>query len=292
MLDMRRRRGPSNSLMYRYGDQLGRIVERHRAEAALSAAKQDAEKAAELAHKSMLEAQAANRAKTEFLANMSHELRTPLNAIMGFSEVMSLEVLGPIGQPRYREYAEDILTSSRHLLRLISDILDIAKIEAGKLDVEESVIDVGELLADAHRFVDKQAERAGLTLTVEALDLPRVRGDERRLKQILLNLLSNAVKFTPAGGSVRVTARRTPGGGLAMSVHDTGIGIAPDEIERAMAPFSQVETGLARRYDGTGLGLPLSKALAELHGGSLTLESEPGVGTTVTVLLPPERVVR
>ena len=223
---------------------------------------------------------------------MSHELRTPLNAIMGFSEVMSLEVLGPIGQPRYREYAEDILTSSRHLLRLINDILDIAKIEAGKLDVDETAIDVGELLADAHRFVEKTGERAGLTVVVTTPDVPKVRADERRLKQILLNLLSNAIKFTPSGGTVGLAAEETDDGGIAFSVTDTGIGIAPDEIERAMAPFSQVETGLARRYDGTGLGLPLSKALAELHGGSLTLESQPGVGTTVTVRLPPERVLR
>ena len=240
----------------------------------------------------VVDAEAANRAKTEFLANMSHELRTPLNAIMGFSEVMSLEVLGPIGQPRYREYAEDILTSSRHLLRLINDILDIAKIEAGKLDVDESAIDVGELLADAHRFVEKTGERAGLTVTVATPHVPKVLADERRLKQILLNLLSNAIKFTPSGGTVSLAATDTDDGGLAFVVSDTGIGIAADEIERAMAPFSQVETGLARRYDGTGLGLPLSKALAELHGGSLTLESEPGIGTTVTVRLPRDRVLR
>ncbi|MFN4090112.1 MAG: PAS domain-containing sensor histidine kinase [Alphaproteobacteria bacterium] len=240
----------------------------------------------------VVDAEAANRAKTEFLANMSHELRTPLNAIMGFSEVMSLEVLGPIGHGRYREYAEDILTSSRHLLRLINDILDIAKIEAGKLVVDEGVIAIDELLADAGRFVEKIAERSGVTIIVEPPGGLRVRADERRLKQVLLNLLSNAVKFTPAGGMVTLSTRAMEDGGIAFVVADTGIGIAPDEIERAMAPFSQIESGLARRYEGTGLGLPLSKALTEQHGGTLSLESEPGVGTTVTVRLPPERVLR
>ena len=151
---------------------------------------------------------------------------------------------------------------------------------------------MGELLADAHRFVEKTGERAGLTVTVATPHVPKVLADERRLKQILLNLLSNAIKFTPSGGTVSLAATDTDDGGLAFVVSDTGIGIAADEIERAMAPFSQVETGLARRYDGTGLGLPLSKALAELHGGSLTLESEPGIGTTVTVRLPRDRVLR
>src|SRR5690606_33349542 len=240
----------------------------------------------------VVDAEAANRAKTEFLANMSHELRTPLNAIMGFSEVISLEVLGPIGHKRYREYAEDILASSRHLLQLINDILDIAKIEAGKLEMDEDELDVGELLADAERFVGKTAERAGLGLTIEGpASTVRVHGDERRLRQILLNLLSNAIKFTPAGGSVELSVRLTADGGVNFVVRDSGIGIAPEEIERAMAPFSQVETGLARRYDGTGLGLPLSKALVEMHDGQLTLESEPGVGTVVTVHLPKDRVV-
>ena len=242
--------------------------------------------------KAVDDSEAANRAKTEFLANMSHELRTPLNAIMGFSEAMKLELIGPLGNERYRGYAEDILTSSRHLLRVLNDILDVAKIEAGRMELDEAEIDSSELLDIVQRIVAENAKRANLGLHVDrTAELPRIRADERRLKQVLLNLLSNAVKFTPAGGEVTLSAERTRDGGLDFVVSDTGVGIAPHEIATAMAPFRQLDTGLSRKFEGTGLGLPLSKALTELHGGSLRLESRIGEGTTARVHLPASRVL-
>jgi len=242
--------------------------------------------------KAVDDAEAANRAKTEFLANMSHELRTPLNAIMGFSEIMSIEAMGPMSNPKYKEYAADIHESSRHLLDLISDLLDVAKIEAGKLELHEEPVSIAELVAATERFVAEAAERSGIELHADvAAGLPALSADSRRLRQILINLLSNAVKFTPSGGRIELSARRAADGGVLFSVRDTGIGIPRDKIAIAMAPFRQVDSGLARRYEGSGLGLPLAKVLAEMHGGSLELDSTPGVGTLVTIYLPPSRVI-
>lgn len=242
--------------------------------------------------KAVDDAEAANRAKTEFLANMSHELRTPLNAIMGFAEIMKLETFGPVEQPKYQEYFRDILRSSDHLLNVINDILDIAKIEAGKVELDEAEVEVTEIFAAVERFVRDNAERSGISVCVRnSGPLPRLLADERRLRQVLLNILSNAVKFTPPGGRVEMSAELAEEG-LEIVIRDSGIGMEPAQIAVAMAPFGQVDSGLGRKYDGTGLGLPLSKALTDLHGGRFRLESIPGTGTTVTIWLPPERVLQ
>jgi PAS domain S-box-containing protein len=238
------------------------------------------------------QAELANRSKSEFLANMSHELRTPLNAIIGFSEIVAGELFGPIGAPRYVEYAHDIHASGIHLLSIISDILDLSKIEAGRRDLTESAIDLHEAAESALRLVRGRAENSGVRLVngIARGALPRLLADERAVKQMLLNLLSNAVKFTPEGGRVAVGAELRDDGSLAVSVDDTGIGMAPENIPRALAPFSQVDSSLTRRYEGTGLGLPLVKSLIELHGGTLDLESQEGKGTLAIVVFPAQRV--
>jgi PAS domain S-box-containing protein len=236
-------------------------------------------------------AELANRAKTEFLANMSHELRTPLNAIIGFSEIIMGEMFGPIGVEQYKEYMKDIHESGSHLYNLINDILDVSKAEAGKLELSESEIDIADAVTRCVRLVGERAERAEVALEVEVPQgLPLLYADERKIKQILLNLLSNAVKFTPTGGKVSIAARIEPDGWFCFAITDTGIGISEQDMADVMAPFGQVDSTLARRYEGTGLGLPLTKALVDLHGGELDLHSELDVGTTVTVRLPKDRL--
>ena len=239
-----------------------------------------------------LMAEEANRFKGEFLANMSHELRTPLNAIIGFSEIMRNETFGKLGNDRYVEYSKDILDSSRHLLGIINDILDISKADAGKLQLYEEEVDLRQEVQDAARLFSEHAVEVGLKLKI---DLPAVTpplwADRRKIKQILLNLLSNAIKFTPPGGEVRV-ASEIDGetGDLKIVVADSGIGIDQKDIDKVFSAFGQVESSLSRRYEGTGLGLPLSVALVELHGGKLELESSVGVGTRITVRLPARRL--
>ena len=235
-------------------------------------------------------AEAASRAKSEFLANMSHELRTPLNAIIGFAEIIKKRTFGSASE-RYIEYAGDIYSSGTHLLGLINDILNLSKLEAGKLQLQEEEVDLELAIAACKNLIEAAAHEANIRLSV-TLDpeVLMIRADERRLRQILINLLSNAVKFTPDGGSVSVkTMRRN--GGLTISVSDTGIGIAPENIPKALSPFDQIERKVRRKQEGTGLGLPLAKQLTELHGGTLKVESEVDVGTTVTVLLPPARMI-
>jgi signal transduction histidine kinase len=235
-------------------------------------------------------ADAANKSKSQFLASMSHELRTPLNAVIGFSEVLSLQMFGPLGDARYRDYARDIRASGEHLLSLINDILDLSRLDAGQGSLHEEAVDFAKLLDDAMRMVEPQAAKASLKLVKTFRDLPRIFVDERRIKQVVINIVSNAVKFTPVGGTVSVVAG-AGAEGIAICVRDTGIGMAKEDIPQALERFGQVDSTLARKYEGAGLGLPLARELAELHGGSLTLESTPGVGTTVTVTLPASRVV-
>ncbi len=238
------------------------------------------------------EAVFANRAKSEFLANMSHELRTPLNAIIGFAEVLSEQLFGPLGNERYVDYVSDIQNSGRHLLQIINDLLDLSKLEAGKQELYETEVSLPELAETSLSLVQERARTGDVTLVADLpRSLPPVFADERILKQILINLLSNAVKFTPPDGEIAVRMERTAHGGLAIVVADTGIGMTPAEIEVALSPFGQVDSSLARQHQGTGLGLPLVRSLAELHGGTLSLTSEPGSGTVATVSLPAERVL-
>jgi len=231
--------------------------------------------------------EAANRAKREFIANISHELRTPLNAIIGFSEIMAGEGYGPLGDERYKSYAEFTLESANHLLKLINDLLDVAKIEAGRLVLREDAIDPRELLQAALRIISERSDATGPAVEHDIPPgLPIIQGDECKLKQVLINLIGNAVKFTPANEQVLVSVRQEPDGRLCFIVSDNGIGMAPEDIATAFAPFGQVQRDPSSSGEGSGLGLPLAKALIELHGGSLELTSEIGRGTIVTVRLP------
>jgi PAS domain S-box-containing protein len=255
------------------------ITARKLAERALLAAKEEAD--------------LANRAKSEFLANMSHELRTPLNAIIGFAEVINTQMLGPAESAKYQAYAEDIASSGRHLLDLINDILDLSKIESGKVELHEVELDVRQVVETCVSLTAERAKIGEVALNVETGSgrEPLLCADKRMLKQILVNLLSNAIKFTPPGGTVTIKAWHDRVEGYVMEIADTGIGIAPGDIPRALTRFEQLDGELGRKFEGSGLGLPLVKSLVELHGGGLDLHSEIGAGTTVTVRFPAVRVV-
>lgn len=236
------------------------------------------------------QAELANRAKIEFLANMSHELRTPLNAVIGFSEMALMQLHGPL-EPPYRIHLENIRNAGVHLLEIIGDILDVSQIEIDAIELDEESINLHAAVQSALRMVRRRAERNRTRLLDKVTaNLPQIYGDPRRVRQILVNLLSNAVKFTPEGGLVTVDAGLAGDGGLEVSIQDTGIGMAPEDIPRAMAPFGQLEGALERRYEGTGLGLYLTQRLVSLHGGSLELESRKGEGTRATVRFPRERL--
>jgi signal transduction histidine kinase len=279
------------TILRRYLTQVEAFRMRPAIETSLRHAKEQAERAAKSSAEAMEKAVAANRAKSEFLANMSHELRTPLNAIIGFSEIICEQSLGEIKPPKYVEYANDIRNSGQHLLAVINDVLDLAKVEFGKATLVEEHSDVSELLEGCIRIIQSRAIQENVELASEfAAGRPLLYADSRKVKQILLNLLSNAVKFTPAGGRIVLRSERIADGGIKLIVEDNGIGIAFEDIKKALAPFSQVDTRLNRKFEGTGLGLPLSKGMAELHQGSLEVSSRLGAGTTVAVKFPAERV--
>lgn len=254
------------------------ITEQHRFEADLIAAKNDAE--------------LANRAKSEFLANMSHELRTPLNAILGFSEIIRDQRLTN-DLDTFRRYATDIFDSGQLLLQLINDILDMAKLESGRVDLEERELDMPAVIASSRRLIERKASEGKVRLAID-IDpgLPLLIGGERALKQIVLNLLSNAVKFTPPDGTASISARVNAKGGIELAVSDTGIGIPTSSLEKLFQPFYQVDAKVSRRYGGTGLGLAITKKLVEAHDGQIAVTSSPNHGTTVTVSFPPARTLR
>jgi signal transduction histidine kinase len=233
------------------------------------------------------EAVAANEAKSVFLANMSHELRTPLNSVIGFSDILRTQLLGPVGNKRYVEYAEDIHFSSQHLIAIIDDILDLSRIEAGKVELNLAPLSVAEVVADAGRLVRERAAKAELALCVDISGVAGVaiRADETKIKQVLVNLLANAIKFTPPGGSVEIKASGGPDG-VRIDVRDNGIGIRQEDIPVITQRFGQVEGPYQRKHGGAGLGLTISKYLVELHRGTMLIASTPGKGTTVSIILP------
>ena len=237
-------------------------------------------------------AEAANEAKSAFLAIISHELRTPLNAIIGFAGLMEDQRFGPLGAPRYREYVSDIRHSGEHLLVLINNILDLSRAEAGKLHLQEDAVDVVEAMQICARQLEPRAIENHVQLELSVPNTPpMLRCDAAKLRQVLLNLLSNALKFTPADGRVLLKLECGADEGVTLIVKDTGVGMSPADIPRALEPFTQLDNRLARRYEGTGLGLPLTRSLVELHGGTLRLESALGEGTTAIVTFPPSRTI-
>ncbi|MES1991030.1 MAG: ATP-binding protein [Pseudomonadota bacterium] len=238
-------------------------------------------------------AEAASESKSQFLASMSHELRTPLNAIIGFADLMRMQLHGPIMPERYHEYTQDIHASGVHLLAMINELLDMAKIESGHFELHEDEVDLALLGDEVLRMMRQSIQIARVDLKIDIrVALPPIRADEQQVRRVLVNLLSNAVKFTPAGGTITLAARENDEGGFEMTVSDTGIGIPADKIDKVLEPFEQIENSFTRTRAGTGLGLPLVKAMVESHGGTLQIESELGRGTSVRVTLPPERTIR
>ncbi len=237
------------------------------------------------------QADTANHAKSTFLANMSHELRTPLNAIIGFSEMMKNETFGPLGKDKYKEYLGDIHLSACHLLEIINEVLDMSKIEAGRVEIDEAWISIPDLIGTISRITATRASNNGLTIVEDVQDnIPSLLADMRLVRQILINLVTNAVKFSKSGEEVKLKARLLEEGNIEFVVTDHGVGIPEERIKEALEPFGQISEPVnIQGYQGTGLGLPLAKAMAELHGGTLDLQSEPGKGTTVTVTFPAYR---
>ncbi len=284
---MNRHQRQHKSLLDDYCRQLGALLERRYTERALITAKDQAEAAAQLAREAMRQAQAADRTKSQFLATMSHELRTPLNAIIGFSEVIQTAAGASGDIPNYARYIHE---SGGQLLAVLNGVIDLARIEAGRLALEEQDVSFEEVLDAAVRPSRKAAEEKSVTI-MSGMVMERVlRLDLGKMTQVFNNLLSNAIKFTAAGGSIDIDSDLTPDGSLIIWIRDTGQGIAADDIERVLLPFGQLEDHLTRQNSGIGLGLSVARALVRLHGGELTLASEVGVGTTVEIRLPAERV--
>ncbi|MEP0709377.1 sensor histidine kinase [Parvibaculum sp.] len=269
-------RGRRKTLLADYSTNLGELLSRRQSEAALRSAK--------------VESDMASRTKSEFLANMSHELRTPLNAIIGFSEFIQHIAASGTPSDKTGEYAEHIAGAGRHLLNIISDILDISKIESGTFSLATEMYDLRELIDACIVLIEPRIREKKQVLDIKADPvLPNVPIDVRRIKQVLINLLSNAHKFTAEGGRIVLVATRTPDNGATIAVADTGIGMSKEQIDHAMTPFGQVQSSYARGHEGTGLGLPIAGALTKLHGGEFQIYSEPGKGTTVFFTLPPAK---
>jgi two-component system cell cycle sensor histidine kinase PleC len=273
MLYRRRITGSTDTLLARYSETLGELVLRKHTEAALRAGK--------------LAAEAANKAKSAFLATMSHELRTPLNAIIGFSELIERLKAEPGAVEKGIDYASQISSAGKHLLEIVSDILDISKIESGTFTLNLQPYPLKEIIDASVTFVEERIALRKQRFEIRTpLDLPELTVDGRRLKQILINLLSNANKFTPDGGSIVLSARREKDGGATIAIADTGCGMTDEQLAIAMTPFGQVQSHYTRTQEGTGLGLPIARGLARQHGGDLRLESKPGAGTTAVLRLP------
>ena len=268
----------NDKLMELVGDLNQEVSHRKEAESKLRVAKEEAER--------------ASHAKTQFLANMSHELRTPLNAIIGFSDIMKDEIMGPIGQTTYKEYSNDISRSGQHLLSILNDILDMARIDAGKMPFTEDEVLLNPLMQDALRMFRQKAQEQRKTIGYYCVDPDlTILGDDRLLRQIVINLVSNSMKFTGEGGTIQVDVLVNGGGKLEIRIADNGIGIPSDKLETVMQPFGQVASAYAREHDGSGLGLPIVKSLVELHDGRMSIESEEHMGTTVRVILPADRII-
>lgn len=248
------------------------------------------EEAQQQAEAAQRQAEQANRAKTAFLANASHEIRTPLNAIMGFAELLQQEIAGPLGAPVYREYANDIVTGGQHLMELINDLLDLSKAEENRMELAEALVELPRVVIMTLRLLEERAAGHQVQLRNEVpRDLPPILADGRKVRQMILNLLSNAVKFTLPGGTVTVSAQSHPDG-LALVVADSGVGMTEAEMARALEPWGQIDHALNRKLIGTGLGLPLTKRLIELHGGRLEMTSQPGAGTSISLIFPARRL--
>ena len=282
------RRGKPEPLLENFCSRLGTLLERQYTGLALLSAKQEADAAAKQAQEAMLDAKAADLAKTKFLANMAHELRTPLNAIIGFSEIIKLN---GIQRERYAEYAEYIHDAGILLLSIINGLLDLARIQAGKVDLEEQLIGVDELLQSVFRTITPIAQKKSIDITCPTAREPiNVFVDQTKFRQIILNLLSNGIKFTEPYGHILIDYVVDSSGDMVISIKDNGIGIPPEHLQRVLNPFEQVADHLTKENEGSGLGLPIARALMELHGGELILDSTLGVGTTVFLKLPHGRV--